>query len=88
MCDCCGVTPLVAMTVTTQPAVHAAAAASGGPGAGMRCDSTANVHVDGQGGLDITVLGHGAAGSADAGWTSGRIQTWRLFARRPAKRCW
>lgn len=35
-------------------------------------DSTSNVHVDGQGGLDITVLHQG-------GWTSGRIQTRQLF---------
>jgi beta-glucanase (GH16 family) len=48
-------------------------------------DSTANVHVDGRGGLDITVLGHGAAGSANAGWTSGRIQTRRLFTPPPGK---
>ena len=38
-----------------------------------------NVHLDGQGNLDIIVLGHGAAGSSDAAWTSGRIKTNRLF---------
>jgi beta-glucanase (GH16 family) len=48
--------------------------------------SAANVHVDGQGGLDITVLdqGQGPAG-AGAGWTSGRIQTRRLFTPPPGK---
>ena len=38
-----------------------------------------NVHLDGRGNLDIIVLGHGAAGSSDAAWTSGRIKTNRLF---------
>ena len=48
-------------------------------------NSTANVHVDGQGGLDITAL-HGSPGSrAPSGWTSGRIQTRRLFAPPPGK---
>lgn len=41
--------------------------------------SPSNVHLDGQGDLDLTVLGHGAAGSAGATWTSGRVQTRRLF---------
>jgi beta-glucanase (GH16 family) len=53
-------------------------------------DSTGNVHVDGQGGLDITVL-HGGSPGAPGGpggafaWTSGRIQTWRLFVPPPGK---
>ena len=41
-------------------------------------DSTGNVHVDGRGGLDITVLHQGA-------WTSGRIQTRQLFTPPPGK---
>jgi hypothetical protein len=32
-------------------------------------NSTSNVHLDGQGNLDLTALGHGQS------WTSGRIQT-------------
>ena len=49
-------------------------------------DSAQNVHVDGQGGLDITVLGHGAPGSGPGdAWTSGRIQTRQLFAPPPGK---
>jgi beta-glucanase (GH16 family) len=48
-------------------------------------DSAANVHADGQDGLEITVIRHGAAGSANAGWTSGRIQTKRLFTPPPGK---
>jgi beta-glucanase (GH16 family) len=49
-------------------------------------DSAANVHADGQGGLDITVLGQGQ-GPAGAGgaWTSGRIQTRRLFTPPPGQ---
>ena len=49
--------------------------------------STANVHVDGQGGLDITALGQGSPGSQPSanGWTSGRIQTRRLFAPPPGR---
>jgi beta-glucanase (GH16 family) len=47
-------------------------------------DSHGNVYVDGQGGLEITVLKHGTGspGAPDGGaaWTSGRIQTRRLFA--------
>jgi beta-glucanase (GH16 family) len=42
--------------------------------------SKSNVHVDGQGDLDIVALGHGAANSPGTIWTSGRIQTRRLFA--------
>jgi beta-glucanase (GH16 family) len=42
--------------------------------------SRSNVHVDGHGNLDIVVHGHGAANSRGAVWTSGRIQTRRLFA--------
>jgi hypothetical protein len=38
-----------------------------------------NVHLDGHSNLDIIVLGHGAAGSSDVAWTSGRIKTKRLF---------
>jgi beta-glucanase (GH16 family) len=38
-----------------------------------------NAHLDGHGNLDIIVLGHGAAGSSDAAWTSARIKTRRLF---------
>ena len=34
-----------------------------------------NVHLDGHGNLDLIVLGHGAAGSSGAAWTSGRIRT-------------
>jgi beta-glucanase (GH16 family) len=41
--------------------------------------SRSNVHLDGQGNLDLTVLGHGAAGGAGTAWTSGRIQTRQLF---------
>ena len=37
--------------------------------------STRNVHLDGHGNLDITVLGHGAANNPGPAWTSGRIQT-------------
>ena len=40
--------------------------------------SARNVHVDGHGDLSIVVLGHGA--SSGEVWTSGRIQTRRLFA--------
>jgi beta-glucanase (GH16 family) len=46
-------------------------------------DSTGNVHLDGQGGLDITALGPGAQGVDN--WTSGRIQTTQLFAPPPGK---
>jgi beta-glucanase (GH16 family) len=42
-------------------------------------DSARNVHVDGHGTLDIVALGHGAANDGGE-WTSGRIQTRRLFA--------
>jgi beta-glucanase (GH16 family) len=42
--------------------------------------SRSNVHVDGRGDLDIVVLGHGAANRRGTVWTSGRIQTRRLFA--------
>lgn len=38
-----------------------------------------NVHLDGRGDLDLIVLGHGAAGSAGAAWTSGRIRTRSQF---------
>ena len=40
-------------------------------------NATGNVHLDGRGNLDITALGHGAAGDPNAGWTSGRIATRR-----------
>ena len=38
-----------------------------------------NAHLDGHGNLDLIVLGHGAAGSGDAAWTSARIKTKSLF---------
>ncbi len=38
-----------------------------------------NVHLDGHGDLDLIVLGHGAAGSSGAAWTSGRIRTKSQF---------
>ena len=38
-----------------------------------------NVHLDGHGDLDLIVLGHGAAGSVGAAWTSGRIRTKSQF---------
>ena len=38
-----------------------------------------NVHLDGHGDLDPIMLGHGAAGSAGAAWTSGRIRTKSQF---------
>lgn len=41
--------------------------------------STYNVHLDGHGNLDLIALGHGAPGSPGSGWTSGRVQTRRLF---------
>jgi beta-glucanase (GH16 family) len=40
--------------------------------------SRSNIHVDGQGGLDIVVLGPSAAGSQGS-WTSARIKTKSLF---------
>ena len=47
-------------------------------------DSPANVHLDGQGGLDITALDQGPGSSGGgAAWTSGRIQTWQLFTPPP-----
>jgi len=39
-----------------------------------------NLHLDGHGALDLIVLGHGAAGSQGAAWTSGRIRTRSQFA--------
>lgn len=42
-----------------------------------------NVHLDGHGDLDLVVHGHGAAGSPGSHWTSGRIQTRRMFAPPP-----
>ena len=47
--------------------------------------STANVRLDGHGGLDIIALGHGAANAAGTTWTSGRIQTRRLFTPPPGR---
>jgi beta-glucanase (GH16 family) len=38
-----------------------------------------NAHLDGQGNLDLIVLGHGAAGDSGAAWTSARLRTKRLF---------
>ena len=45
--------------------------------------SVSNVHLDGHGDLDISVLGHGAAGTIGSAWTSGRIRTKREFAAPP-----
>ena len=45
--------------------------------------SASNVHLDGHGDLDLIVLGHGAAGSKDSAWTSGRIRTKSEFAAPP-----
>jgi beta-glucanase (GH16 family) len=42
-------------------------------------DSAQNVHLDGQGDLNITALGQGTS------WTSGRIQTVRKFAAPPGR---
>jgi beta-glucanase (GH16 family) len=39
-----------------------------------------NAQLDGQGGLKLIVLGHGAAGAPDAAWTSVRIRTRSTFA--------
>ena len=39
-----------------------------------------NAHLDGHGDLDLIVLGHGAAASPDAAWTSARLRTRRVFA--------
>jgi beta-glucanase (GH16 family) len=41
--------------------------------------STSNVHLDGQGNLDLTALSPGAAGGSPDYWTSGRVQTKQLF---------
>lgn len=38
-----------------------------------------NAHLDGHGNLDLIVLGHGAAGSVGAAWTSARIRTKSQF---------
>ena len=38
-----------------------------------------NVHLDGHGDLDITVLGHGAPASPGSAWTSARIRTKSQF---------
>jgi len=47
--------------------------------------STENVRLDGHGNLVIIALGHGAAGSPGAAWTSGRVETRadRLFGAPP-----
>ena len=45
--------------------------------------STANVRLDGHGDLDLVASGHGAGGARGAAWTSGRIQTKRLFTPPP-----
>ena len=42
--------------------------------------SPSNIHQDGHGDLDIVVLGHGAAGSPGADWTSARIKTKSFFS--------
>jgi beta-glucanase (GH16 family) len=41
--------------------------------------SPSNIHLDGKGHLDITALGQDSAGSTATGWTSGRLETKRLF---------
>jgi hypothetical protein len=41
--------------------------------------SLSNIQLDGNGDLDITVLGHGAPGSPGAAWTSARIRTKSQF---------
>ena len=41
--------------------------------------SLSNVHLDGHGDLDITVLGHGAPASPGSAWTSARIRTKSQF---------
>jgi beta-glucanase (GH16 family) len=38
-----------------------------------------NIQLNGKGDLNLIVLGHGAAGSKDAAWTSGRIRTKTQF---------
>jgi beta-glucanase (GH16 family) len=45
--------------------------------------SRSNVYLDGRGDLDIVVRGHGAPGEPGSAWTSGRIQTKRLFTPPP-----
>jgi beta-glucanase (GH16 family) len=43
--------------------------------------SLSNIHLTGDGGLDIVTMGQGAAGGTSVTtWTSGRIQTKRMFA--------
>ena len=41
--------------------------------------SPSNAHLDGHGNLDLVALGHGAASSGDATWTSARLKTKPLF---------
>ena len=41
--------------------------------------SLSNIHLDGHGGLDIVVLGHGAGGIPGSAWTSARVRTTRQF---------
>ena len=41
--------------------------------------SPSNIHLDGHGDLDITVLGHRAPGSPGSAWTSARIRTKSQF---------
>jgi beta-glucanase (GH16 family) len=41
--------------------------------------SLKNIHLDGNGGLDIVVQGHGAAGDSGTAWTSARIKSTGLF---------
>jgi beta-glucanase (GH16 family) len=45
--------------------------------------AAANVHLDGHGDLDLVALGHGAAGTKGAAWTSARIRTKAEFAAPP-----
>lgn len=41
--------------------------------------SLSNIHVDGHGDVDLTVLGHGPAGSPGSAWTSARVKTSTLY---------
>jgi len=41
--------------------------------------SPSNAHLDGHGNLDLVAMGHGAASSGDATWTSARLKTKSLF---------
>jgi len=41
--------------------------------------SPSNIHLDGQGNLELVVQGHGAARSPGSAWTSARVKTYPLF---------